>query len=134
MKTGILKLEELTVGMIARIIHPEYANEYPEDVEIVCIDKDSGENVTILDCGYRYDGWKAKDLLIIGMSPAMIIMPEWIHNQDEQVKLLEKYGWEVECFSPFESRHVESESFVKGKHANEILIRGLQTGDFDDEL
>lgn len=36
-------------------------------------------------------------------------------------KLLEADGWEIECESPFEIRHIETGSFASGLAANVIL-------------
>lgn len=41
-------------------------------------------------------------------------------NQDDE-KLLNKNGWTVECYSPFEIRHKESENFATNLAAEQIL-------------
>lgn len=64
--TGILCIKDLRIGMRAEVIHPEYAVDYREPVEITGIELHYGtENITVLDSGFRYDGWQAKDLLIL---------------------------------------------------------------------
>jgi hypothetical protein len=44
---------------------------------------------------------------------------------DEDIKLLEANGWEVECQSPFEIRNQEMESFATG-YAAEIVLDSLK--------
>jgi len=55
-----------------------------------------------------------------------------MNTEDE--KLLEKFGWEVECYSPMEMRHAETECFVTGRYAVKIILDGYKTGDYDGDL
>lgn len=49
---------------------------------------------------------------------------------EEDIKLLEKLGWTVECESPFEIRH-EDGSFATGQAAHVVLMVAQQ-GWFED--
>lgn len=62
-----LPIEQLRVGMMAKVTHPKYAGEYPDPVEICGIERHPihGENISAIDAGCVYDGWKAVDLLIL---------------------------------------------------------------------
>jgi len=40
--------------------------------------------------------------------------------KQEEIDLLEKYGWTVECYSPFEVRHDDG-SFASGQAAKMVL-------------
>lgn len=51
-------------------------------------------------------------------------------NPDDE-KLLEKHGWTVECYSPFEVRH-EDGSFATGQAA-QVLLLAAKDGWFDDD-
>ena len=50
----------------------------------------------------------------------------------EDVELLEKHGWEVECESPFEIRHTETGSFAT-LLAADLVLMALKEGFWDDE-
>jgi len=49
-------------------------------------------------------------------------------EKDEE--LLEMYGWELECKSPFEIRHPESGSFATGIAAR-CVLDAIKNGDFE---
>lgn len=51
-------------------------------------------------------------------------------NEDDE-KLLEKFGWTVECYSPFEISH-EDGSFASGQAADVVLL-AAKDGWFDDD-
>jgi hypothetical protein len=41
---------------------------------------------------------------------------QWLNNNSKtDIELLEEYGWEVECESPFEIRHKETGAFASGE-------------------
>lgn len=67
--SGVLPITELRLGMMARIIHPEYAGEYPNPVQIVMLERtqDGRENIAVAEAGVPgcVDGWKAEHLEII---------------------------------------------------------------------
>lgn len=67
--SGVLPITELRLGMMARIIHPEYAAEYPNPVQIVMLERtqDGSENIAVAEAGVHgcVDGWKAEHLEII---------------------------------------------------------------------
>lgn len=67
--SGVLPITELRLGMMARIIHPEYAAEYPNPVQIVMLERkqDGRENIAVAEAGVPgcVDGWKAEHLEII---------------------------------------------------------------------
>ncbi len=46
----------------------------------------------------------------------------------KHIELLEKNGWTVECESPFEIRHKETNSFASGLGAESVLygLKGLR--------
>ena len=41
--------------------------------------------------------------------------------EEEDIKLLEEYGWKVECESPFEIRYEDSDAFASGCAADIVL-------------
>ena len=51
--------------------------------------------------------------------------------EQELEKLLEKHGWVVECYSPFEIRHPDG-SFASGQAAD-IVLHALIAGWCDDD-
>ena len=67
--SGVLPITELRLGMMAKIIHPEYAAEYPNPVQIVMLERtqDGGENIAVAEANVPgcVDGWKAEHLEII---------------------------------------------------------------------
>lgn len=67
--SGVLPITELRLGMMAKIIHPKYAAEYPNTVQIVMLSryKDGDDNIAVAEAGVPgcTDGWKAEDLQII---------------------------------------------------------------------
>lgn len=71
--SGVLPITELRLGMMARIIHPEYAAEYQNPVQIVMLERtqDGRENIAVAEAGVPgcVDGWKAEHLEIIPNAP-----------------------------------------------------------------
>jgi len=55
-----------------------------------------------------------------------------MNTKDET--LLEKFGWIVECYSPMEMRHTETECFVTGNYAVELVLDGYRTCKYDGDL
>lgn len=51
---------------------------------------------------------------------------------ENDIKLLENNGWTIECKSPFEIRHEESESFATG-YAADIVLDSLKSEENKDE-
>ena len=51
---------------------------------------------------------------------------------EEDIKILESDGWVVECESPFEIRHEETNSFASG-YAAEIILQALKLKKFLNE-
>ena len=50
----------------------------------------------------------------------------------EDMEVLKKYGWEVECESPFEIRHTETGSFAT-LVAADLVLMALKEGWYDDD-
>lgn len=50
----------------------------------------------------------------------------------EDMEILKKHGWEVECESPFEIRHEDSESFATN-YAADLVLMALKEGWCDDD-
>lgn len=51
---------------------------------------------------------------------------------DEDEKLLNKFGWIVECISPFEIRNDETESFATNEAAYCVLDRIKELNKLDE--
>lgn len=49
-------------------------------------------------------------------------------------KTLEKYGWNIECQSPFEIRHQYTNSFVSGNHAVHMIYYNIIEDEFIERL
>jgi len=75
----IRSIADLRIGMMARIVNPEYTNEYPHPVEIVGLQRVPGrlENVTIVDSDSKciLDGFKATDFVEIFPSVSQPLQP-----------------------------------------------------------